>query len=452
MSAITLTEPAESVVPGGLPGERGKPIGTFAGMPLYKFGTAPAHLRSRWQLELWARRKPAPGQLPVCYVNPYGHPVEPCALYDPSTTVPIAAETIGTLWERRQRRTCPRCGEVREAVVRGKQCGKCRRGDLRRARELAERTCEECRRVGKKPYPLTVEGWRSKRLCRFCVAARKRKLDALLAEAVMCPGGCGKRTAAKKAVLAWAKANYRSVPSWPRKHCPPCGEAHRIEQERLTAKREARWAKERAEQAERDRQARAAEVAELAAWARDALADPNVVILDTETTGLGDDARIVDIAVATGSGEVLLDTLVNPGEPIPCEATDIHGITDEMVAGAPTFTGIAGQLAAVLAGRRVIIYNKTYDVGILAFELRRLFADAGDGREALVAAWMAQAGFEDAMEPYSDWVGEWNDYHGNYRWQRLNGGHRALGDCLAVIECLHAMARSASADEEEWAA
>lgn len=432
----------------------GKPIGTFAGRPLYKTGMAPAHLRSRSQLIRGLRLRPTAG--PVCYVKPTWHPDERRALYDPADTVPIPFRSLGDEWAWWSRRTCPRCGKRREYILNGEQCGVCQRADRAKAQARAERTCSDCRRRGEKPYPLYPDrAWYQVRLCRFCVAARKRKLAALLAEAVTCPGGCGKRTATRKQVLAWANANYRSVPQWRRRYCPPCGEVHRAEQERLAAEREARWAKERAEQAERDRQARearAAEVAELAAWARAALADPNVVILDTETTGLEDDARIVDIAVVAGAGVVLLDTLLNPGEPIPAEASDIHGITDEMVASAPTFAGIAGQLAAVLTGRRVIIYNKTYDVGILAFELRRLFADAGDGREALVAAWMAQAGFEDAMEPYSDWVGEWNDYHGNYRWQRLNGGHRALGDCLAVIECLRAMARDTGADEEEAAA
>ncbi len=55
------------------------------------------------------------------------------------------------------------------------------------------------------------------------------------------------------------------------------------------------------------------------------------------------------------------------------------------------------------------------------------------------------------MIPYSDWVGDWNDYWGNYTWQPLNGGHRARGDCFAVIGCFRAMAGQTS-DEGDLAA
>src|SRR5690606_33823093 len=57
----------------------------------------------------------------------------------------------------------------------------------------------------------------------------------------------------------------------------------------------------------------------------------NVVILDTETTGLYD-AEIVEIAVIDLGGNILMNTLVRPKNPIPAEVTAIHGINNEMVA------------------------------------------------------------------------------------------------------------------------
>ena len=66
----------------------------------------------------------------------------------------------------------------------------------------------------------------------------------------------------------------------------------------------------------------------------------NCAILDTETTGLYDDAEIVEISIIDENGGVLLDTLVKPLKPIPAEATAIHGITNEMVATAPTWVAI----------------------------------------------------------------------------------------------------------------
>ncbi|MFD8705914.1 3'-5' exonuclease [Kitasatospora sp. NPDC059648] len=203
----------------------------------------------------------------------------------------------------------------------------------------------------------------------------------------------------------------------------------------------------------------------LEAWAAEALADPRAVALDCETTGLEWDARIVDLAVVSVVGrETLVDSLVDPGVPIPVEAERIHGIGDAMVAGQPGFGNLVGRLGEVLAGRRVLIYNAAFDTARLRHELGLYFADQvareaaagvfaveeppeGLGERVRVeasartAAWMGRASWEDVMIPFSDWVGEEDEYHGGYRWQRLGGGHRALGDCLALVDRLEEMGR-----------
>lgn len=55
--------------------------------------------------------------------------------------------------------------------------------------------------------------------------------------------------------------------------------------------------------------------------------DDNRLFIDTETTGLGDDAEIVEICIIDSHGFILLNTLVKPTKPIPDEAIAIHGIT-----------------------------------------------------------------------------------------------------------------------------
>ncbi|MFI9366073.1 3'-5' exonuclease [Kitasatospora sp. NPDC053057] len=180
----------------------------------------------------------------------------------------------------------------------------------------------------------------------------------------------------------------------------------------------------------------------LEAWAAEALADPRAVVLDTETTGLESDSSIVELAVITTGGDVLVDVLLDPGVPIPHEAAAIHGIDSSMVKGQRAFGDVLVQLTGALTGRRVLIYNASYDVGRLRWELTRHYrAEGHSDPEASAAAWLDSMHFEDVMIPYSDFVGDWSDYWGNNRWQPLGGGHRALGDCRAVISVLETMSR-----------
>ncbi|MJX93223.1 3'-5' exonuclease, partial [Salmonella enterica subsp. enterica] len=72
--------------------------------------------------------------------------------------------------------------------------------------------------------------------------------------------------------------------------------------------------------------------------------DDGYLFIDTETTGLGDDAEIVEICIIDSHGFIMLNTLIKPTKPIPDEAIAIHGITNEMVAFAPNWTDICGAV------------------------------------------------------------------------------------------------------------
>ena len=235
---------------------------------------------------------------------------------------------------------------------------------------------------------------------------------------------------------------------WKTRACPHCDEIHKgwCEQEFMTMLRQ-------------DHDA-------AAGWARKVLDDPAAVVLDTETTGLHDSARIVEIAVLGVDGSVLLDSLVNPGVPIPAEATRIHGITDDMVKDAPGFSDLLVPLTAALHNRKIVIYNREFDKRRLAVELHHHYSarfvnleKPRHGRRRIhpaARAWLAAHAWEDcAMGAYAEWFGDWTwDYEardgdplyrqGDYRWQPLPGaGHRAADDCRAVIDVLKEMAGSA---------
>ncbi len=99
--------------------------------------------------------------------------------------------------------------------------------------------------------------------------------------------------------------------------------------------------------------------------------------IDLETTGvnLGTD-RIVEIGIVKvlpdGSRSVKRK-LINPEMPIPKAASDVHGITDDMVKEAPTFKQVANELKQVLDGCDIAGYNSNrFDIPLLVEEFLRV--------------------------------------------------------------------------------
>jgi DNA polymerase III epsilon subunit family exonuclease len=106
------------------------------------------------------------------------------------------------------------------------------------------------------------------------------------------------------------------------------------------------------------------------------LEDCAFAVVDVETTGMraaGPD-RITDIAVVLVHGarrELVFESLVNPGVPIPPRIAALTGITDEMVRKAPDFCEVADQVIGVLAGRVFVAHNARFDWGFVTAEVRR---------------------------------------------------------------------------------
>lgn len=104
-----------------------------------------------------------------------------------------------------------------------------------------------------------------------------------------------------------------------------------------------------------------------------------LAIIDFETTGLSAETdRIVEIGIACFAGGELTSLkhwLVNPGMPIPEQASNVHGITDAEVATAPTFEQLAVELVEVLRGHLPVAYNAGFDRAFLHAELLRAGVD-----------------------------------------------------------------------------
>ena len=102
-----------------------------------------------------------------------------------------------------------------------------------------------------------------------------------------------------------------------------------------------------------------------------------IAVFDLETTGLDHRAsRIVTACAALidSDGKVIgndHEWLANPGIPIPVEASNVHGVTDEIAQsqGRP-LEEVVGEIVSTLrsyfeAGTPVVAYNAPYDFTIL---------------------------------------------------------------------------------------
>jgi DNA polymerase-3 subunit epsilon len=101
-------------------------------------------------------------------------------------------------------------------------------------------------------------------------------------------------------------------------------------------------------------------------------------VVDVETTGLARDDRIISAAVyrldARGEVEDHWYTLVNPErDPGPVW---IHGLTSEVLEGAPLFQDVAEEFAARLDGRVLVAHNAVFDWQMIAREYARAEREA----------------------------------------------------------------------------
>jgi len=105
-------------------------------------------------------------------------------------------------------------------------------------------------------------------------------------------------------------------------------------------------------------------------------------VVDVETTGLYHSDRVVEIGVVTldehGAIVDRFETLVNPLRDVG--PVWVHGITASMVADAPTFDEIAGEVASRLDGAVVCAHNLPFDARMLHHEFDRCSIDPYWGR------------------------------------------------------------------------
>ena len=161
------------------------------------------------------------------------------------------------------------------------------------------------------------------------------------------------------------------------------------------------------------------------------------VVVDLETTGgTPADCAITEVgAVKVQGGEVLgeFQTLVNPGTPIPAFIQVLTGISDGMVASAPSISSVLPAFLEFARGSVLVAHNAGFDVTFL--------------RAAAAATGAQWPGFQviDTVTLARQLVGH-DEVH-NRRLGTLAAhfgasttpDHRALHDARATVDVLHAL-------------
>lgn len=162
------------------------------------------------------------------------------------------------------------------------------------------------------------------------------------------------------------------------------------------------------------------------------MALPNFYVLDTETTGVGKRDQIIQIGIVDKSGTTVMDTLIKPTVPIHPGASEVNGITTDLVKDAPTFDEVYIELSGLLAGTPIIAYN-------MPFDWRMVQQTASAYKLPLPRTGKQHC----AMREYAIYRGT--------RWQKLTravayeqltveNAHTALGDVLMTLALIQKMA------------
>lgn len=169
---------------------------------------------------------------------------------------------------------------------------------------------------------------------------------------------------------------------------------------------------------------RYASLARRAAVAQFGLLDDDVVVLDTETTGLDfKDCELIEVAAARLRGNEVVDTFdlfVKPQNPIPPEIVQITGITNEMVNDAQDALTVTGLLREFAQGAPIIAHNSAFD---------RHFMEKGAGGESVGGPWIDSLELSRVVLPClsSHKLHDLSRAFGLH-----NSTHRAIDDVLAT--------------------
>lgn len=166
------------------------------------------------------------------------------------------------------------------------------------------------------------------------------------------------------------------------------------------------------------------------------------IFYDTETTGVRPDRdRIIEIAAFDPVREKTFERFVNPGIPIPAEASAIHGINDEMVASSPSFKEVGREFSEFCGEDAILIAhnNDTFDFPMLRNEAQR--------HEIELPAWSFVDSLKWARRYRPDLPRHTLQFLREIYGIKANNAHRALDDVVVLHQLFVAMTDDLSIEE-----
>ena len=164
-----------------------------------------------------------------------------------------------------------------------------------------------------------------------------------------------------------------------------------------------------------------------------------IIVLDTETTGLNIADELLQVSILDGNGGVLYDSYIKPTKVTSWpEAEKVNHITPETVKIAPRIQDELPKIDAILRNAKKIIgYNTSFDLSFLT---------------AAGATIPENIEIVDVMEDFAQIYGEYSETYGGNKWQNLstcasyygydwpdNAQHNSVEDCRATLYCYQKM-------------
>lgn len=181
-------------------------------------------------------------------------------------------------------------------------------------------------------------------------------------------------------------------------------------------------------------------------WARSLLRTNNVVVWDTETTGLGKEDEIVSIAVVNLAGDALVDLKLKPVyiERVS-RVTAVNGFTPEALQDCPGLRESWPHIYKWLSSSTWAIFNAGFDSEMLEFDCRRA------GLQPIFPAASV-----DVMEMFARFYGDYDQQRQAFKPKTLSfaaeyfgieqqAAHSALDDALTTLKLIRALANAEAA-------